>query len=196
MFTSYTITLSTYGQSLQGRKSRYAPSVLFDMQSFLSSIGAVNKEWFVRLLFYFKCIVSIFIHCRIFTALQTFVWKIFYHFELNRKERTFENARIFIVRNEIETILLNFNIAYGGEMIPIKIHIAIIMRGSRIFFRGGGVQGIIVSSEGTEVGLRVRGIFAIIKLCEFNIFNFLGVRTPSAPLDPRTASISVIGTKV
>lgn len=81
-------------------------------------------------------------------------------------------------------------------MIPIKIHIAIIMRGSRIFFRGGGVQGIIVSSEGTEVGLRVRGIFAIIKLCEFNIFNFLGVRTPSPILDPRTASISVIGTKV
>lgn len=178
MFTSYTITLSTYGQSLQGRKSRYTPSVLFDMQSFLSSIGAVNKEWFVRLLFYFKCIVSIFIHCRIFTALQTFVWKIFYHFELNRKERTFENARIFIVRNEIETILLNFNIAYGGEMIPIKIYIAIIMRGSRIFFRGGGFQGIIVSSEGTEVGLGVWGIFAIIKLCEFNIFNFLGVRTP------------------
>lgn len=49
MFTSFTITLSTYGQSLQGRKSRYTPSVLFDMQSFLSSIGAVNKEWFVRL---------------------------------------------------------------------------------------------------------------------------------------------------
>lgn len=74
--------------------------------------------------------------------MQTFVWKIFYHFELNRKERTFENARIFIVRNEIETILLNFNIAYGGEMIPIKIHIVIIMRGSRIFFRGeGGSKG-------------------------------------------------------
>lgn len=157
MFTSYTITLSTYGQSLQGRKSRYAPSVLFDMQSFFKFYRCrINKEWFVRLLFYFKCIVSIFIHCRIFTALQTFVWKIFYHFELNRKERTFENARIFIVRNEIETILLNFNIAYGGEMIPIKIHIAIIMRGSRIFFRGGGgVQGIILFSMGQ------RPIFAI-----------------------------------
>lgn len=151
MFTSYTITLSTYGQSLQGRKSRYAPSVLFDMQSFLSSIGAVNKEWFVRLLFYFKCIVSIFTHCRIFTALQTFVWKIFYHFELNRKERTFENARIFIVRNEIETILLNFNIAYGGEMNPIKIHIAIIMRGSRISFRGGLRDNCVFWGDGGRV---------------------------------------------
>lgn len=151
MFTSYTITLSTYGQSLQGRKSRYAPSVLFDMQSFLSSIGAVNKEWFVRLLFYFKCIVSIFIHCRIFTALQTFVWKILNW--MKRKERTSENARIFIVRNEIETMLLNFNIAYGGEMIPIKIHIAIIMRGSIIFFRGVGPRDYCVfRGDGGGVG--------------------------------------------
>lgn len=71
-----------------------------------------------------------------------FVWKIFYYFELNCKERIFENVCIFIVCNEIEMILLNFNIVYGGEMILIKIYIVIIMCGFRIYFWGGGEGGL------------------------------------------------------